>query len=197
MRVTSRHLRVRLVTGFARVGSEGAREGARVLKTLAAEHDAVAELLPRVVARTPTTLPTYLPDLAEDTYVHGISALADALELLEFADGPQRQRLQDELDEVEARLDRSHVDDRTRSRDEDRRASHRRLLARHDQARQRAHDLVFEAERCTTALAETRVELASVRADDTEIDADGVVQTLQDTIQRVRDVQDAMRMLGE
>ena len=55
---------------------------------------------------------------------------------------------------------------------------------------------MFEAERCTAALAEARIELASVRAGDTRVDVDAVVETLEDTIRRVQDVQDELRRLG-
>ena len=138
-----------------------------------------------------------LPDLTEETYRHGMSALSDALELFEFADGSQRRRLDAELEDIEERLEHeTYVDERTREHDEQRRASHRQLLARHDEARQRARDLLFEAERCTAALAEARIEVASVRAGDTQVDIDAVVHTLQSTIRRIRDVQDELRKLG-
>ena len=128
----------------------------------------------------------------------GMSALSDALELLRvrrrFATSPPRR---DELEDIEERLEHeTYVDERTREHDEQRRASHRQLLARHDEARQRARDLFFEAERCTAALAEARIEVASVRAGDTQVDIDAVVQTLQSTIRRIRDVQDELRKLG-
>jgi hypothetical protein len=116
---------------------------------------------------------------------------------LEFADGTQRRRLEAELVEIEDRLGLdAYSDDRARPRDEQRLRTHRQLLSRHDEARQRARDLVFEAERCTAALAEARIELASVRAGDTRDDVDAVVETLESTISRVRDVQDELRKLG-
>jgi hypothetical protein len=101
------------------------------------------------------------------------------------------------LREIEHRLERdSYPDDRERLRDEHRRASRDQLLARHAESRQRARDLIFEAERCTAALAEARIELASIRAGDTQVDVDAVVETLQETIRRVREVQDELRRLG-
>jgi hypothetical protein len=126
-----------------------------------------------------------------------MSALSDALRLLESADGPPRHRLEGELEEIEHRLaEGQYEDDGAREHDEQRLTSKRALLTRHGQARQRARDLIFEAERCASALAEARIELASVRADDTQLDADAVTQTLQETIRRVREVQDELRRLG-
>jgi hypothetical protein len=126
-----------------------------------------------------------------------MSALSDALELLEFADGPQRRRLEEELRDIQDRLERdSYSENRERTRDQQRRASRDQLLTRHAESRQRARDLIFEAERCTAALAEARIELASIRAGDTQVDVDAVVETLQETIRRVREVQDELRRLG-
>ena len=169
-----------------------------MLDGLGDEFDALAELLRRSRERPSVSMSSLLPDLTEETYRHGMSALSDALELLEFADGAQRRRLEDELAEIEDRLERdAYADDRAQAA---RRAAAARrieqLLARHDEARQRARDLMFEAERCTAALAEARIELASVRAGDTQVDVDAVVETLQETIRRVRDVQDELRRLG-
>ena len=153
-----------------------------MLAGLGDEFDAIAKLLRRNRDRPSASLSSsLLPDLTEETYRHGMSALSDALELLEFADGRQRRRLEGELAEIEDRLGRdTHADERAKARDEQRRASHRRLLARHDEARQRARDLMFEAERCTAALAEARIELASVRAGDRQVDVEAVVETLRD-----------------
>lgn len=101
------------------------------------------------------------------------------------------------MSEIESRLALDdYSDERARGRDRQRHASHRQLLAHHEESRQRGCDLMFEAERCTAALAETRIELTSVRAGDTRVDVDAVVETLQETIRRVREVQNEMRRMG-
>ena len=189
--------RRQLDVAFARIDSSDAREGGTVLEGLGDEFDALGDLIQRTRERPTVSVSSLIPDLSEETYRHGMSALSDALELLEFADGPQRRRLEAELAEIEDRLALdAYPDERARARDEQRRPSHQQLIVRHDEARQRARDLLFEAERCTAALAEARIELASVRAGDTRVDVDAVVETLQTTIRRVRDVQDELRRLG-
>ena len=193
-RAESRH---RLEVEFARLDSVDARECGRVLATLGGEFDAIAELLQRGGGRLSVSMSSLLPNLSDETYRHGMSALSDALELFESADGAQRWRLEDELVEIEERLARNlPADERARIRDEQRLASHRQLLTRHEESRQRARDLMFEAERCTAAIAEAHIELASLRAGDTQVDVDAVVQALQETIRRVREVQDEFRRLG-
>jgi hypothetical protein len=189
--------RRRLETSFAALASADGRQAAVVLEGLGDEHDAIVGLLGRAGSRPSISISPLLGDLADETYRRGMSALSDALELLEFADGPQRRRLEAELSEIEDRVEAGiYDDDRSKSRDEQRLAAHRQLLARHDDARHRTRDLVFEAERCTAALAEARIEIASVRAGDTQGDVDAVVETLQSTIRRVREVQDELRRLG-
>ena len=189
--------RRRLEVGFARLATTDGREGGRVLAALGGGFDGIAELLRRADGRLSVSMSSLLPNLSDETYRHGMSALSDAVELFESADGGQRRRLEDDLIEIEERLvcDIS-ADERGRLRDEQRLASHRQLLTRLEESRQRARDLVFEAERCTAALAEAHIELASVRAGDTQVDVDAVVRTLQQTIRRVRDVQDEFRRLG-
>jgi hypothetical protein len=164
---------------------------------LSDEFEAVAEVVGRSDSGSPANLAALLPDLAQETYGHGMSALSDAVDLLEFAEGPGHRRLVSELEEVERRLAAdAYPDERARSRDRERLTSHRQLLDRHGEARQRACDLLFEAERCSTALAEARIELAAARASGVHGDVDTVVQTLQATIRHVREVQDELRRLG-
>ena len=189
--------RRRLAVGFSRVATTDGRECGRVLTALGSEYDTIAELLRRGDERQQMAISSLLPNLSDETYRHGMSALSDALELFESAEGGQRRRLEDDVIEIEDRLSRNvSADERGRMRDEQRLASHHQLLARLEESRQRARDLVFEAERCTAALAEAHIELASVRAGDTQIDVNAVVQTLQQTIRRVRNVQDEFRKLG-
>jgi Protein kinase domain len=195
--LTRADARARLESQFAGLESDDADEGARVLAALGDTFEAVTEVVRRGHTGTPENLATLLPDLAQETYDHGMSALSGAVELFEFAGGQGHRRLVIELEEVERRLAAdAYTDSRARSRDQDRLTSHRQLLDRHREAHQRACDLMFEAERCSTALAEARIELASARRSGVHGDVDTVVHTLQATIRHVREVQDELRSLG-
>jgi serine/threonine-protein kinase len=188
--------RRRLQQGFSLITSEAGDQGETVLAGLGDEFDAIAMLLERSTGQTSASL-TVVPNLTEEAYRHGMSALSRALELLEIADGPQRRRIEGELAEIDDRLERdAHADERAKARDDERQADRRRLLGRLDDTRGRAGDLMYEAERCATALAVTRLEIASLRADDTHGAVGAVVETLETAIQRVRDVQDELRRLG-
>ena len=189
--------RRRLDAGFERLTSDDGRVSGQVLRSLGDEYDLIVELLRRSGGRPAISMASLLPDLSDETYRQGMSALSDALELFESAEGAQRRRLEDETAEITTRLRRNlYADDRERPRDEQRLSSHFQLLARHNASRQRARELVFVAERCRDALTEARIELASLRAGEAQVDVDAVVQTLQETIRRVRDVQDEFRRLG-
>jgi len=190
-------IRQRLLQGFDRLRSDEASEAAHALRGLALEFDSTTDLLERSRKDSSSILPSLLPGLIEDAYRIGVSALSDALLRFESTEGPNVERLRNQLAEREERLDRNaYADERVRRRDEDGRKSDVRLLALHDEMRQGGCDLVSEAERCTTALTEARIELASARPGDTHVDVDAVVQTLEHTIQRVRDVQNELRRLG-
>jgi serine/threonine protein kinase len=186
-----------VTAGFAALATDESRNGLRIVSALRAEYDAMSRLVEREAARVPSNLATLLPDLTADAYGHGMSALSDALELLQLAEGPEHRRLLGELHDVERRLaGDAYDDDRARARDEQRRDTRRQLVLRHAEGRARAGDLMFEAEQCTTALAEARVELASSGAGDQHADVDTVVRNLQTTIRNVRELQEELRQLG-
>lgn len=189
--------REHLASGLTALDTGEGRNGLRLLHALGAEFDAMASLAGRDSGRVPANLAALISELVTDTYTHGMSALSDALELLQFAEGPEHRRLLTELHEIERRLvTGNYPDDRSRDRDEQRRDSRQQLLRRHAEGQQRAGDLMFEAEQATTALAEARVELASTRGADAQVDVDTVVANLQTTIRNVRELQDELRQLG-
>lgn len=189
--------RRRLALGFGSVESSDGREGVRALHALAEELDAMEALVQRTSERPSASVSSLVPHLIDETYRHGMSALSNALELLESAEGPARRRLENGIVDIEARLSSDgYADERERARDQQRHDSNRQLLARQDESRQRARELLFEAERCAAAIAEARLELASVRAGDTQVDIDAVVQRLEQTIRRVREVQEEFRRIG-
>jgi len=190
-------LRQQLLDGFDRLGSDEASEGAQALRGLALEFDLITELLQRSNSRPSAMLPSLLPALAEEAYRSGVSALSDALERFESTEGSSHDRMRNQLAEIEERLERdAHAGEHARQRDELQRDRLARLLALQKTSRQRGCDLVSEAERCTAALTEARIELASARAGEVHLDVDAVVETIEQTIQRVRDVMDELRRRG-
>ena len=187
-------LRRTLAQGFARIGID---DGSRSVEGLTAEFDAVLDSLRHDLEGSPVSFTHILPGLAEETYRRGLSALSDALALLEVAEGPERLRLGQELEDITERLEhQSSKSGCPRSdRDEQRKASHQLRLAALDELRQRADELLFEGERCEATLHQARIELASVRAGNADRTVDSVIETLQENIRRVREVQEELRKL--
>jgi hypothetical protein len=137
-----------------------------------------------------------VPELIEETYRHGMSALSDALELFESSDGPHHRRLVQDLAQIESRLlVDEQLDIAERDRDEFRAASKRELIERAARTQERGRELVFEAERCTAAMLGARLDLAGIRVDGTQAVVDSVVDRLETTIRRVRRIQDEVRRL--
>jgi hypothetical protein len=189
-------VRDRLETGFSVLTSSTAREGTLAMDALGEAFDALRSMLDRRSERDPVSLISIVPGLAEEAYRHGMSALSNALELLESAERAGGRRPDDDLNDVQARLSANrYSSSRERTHDEQRRDMLCHTIAGREDARRRAVDLIVEAERCTAALVGARLETASVRAGDTQVSVDAVVQTLQDTIRRVREVQDEYRRL--
>ena len=194
----SREAVERLTTELAALSSDDGANGRRLLVQLIGERHAVEGLLAKNGSRLPSNLVEALSEFSGATFRQGVSALSDAVELLEFARHTDQARLDDELAHLEARLaSDTETDQRDRARDIERRDARRRLLARHDAAGEHARDLLFSVERCATALAEARVDVASALAGDSRVDVDGVVGNLQATVRHVREVQAEMRLLAD
>lgn len=188
--------RDRLTAGFAALNSDDGADAGAVLAALSEEYDAFAAEQARPTGRPPTQLTRLVGGLADEAHLDALAALADALELLQSTAGASTDRLRDELDAIQQRLATADAhDDEARRRDEQRRDARQQLLDRHESSRRRARDLTFQAERCATALAEARLELATARRDDSQGDFEVVVERLQDTIHLVRDVHDEIRKM--
>jgi hypothetical protein len=188
----------RLRAGLGDLASAEATEARQLLDQLGRELDHINALLDRGATNVPPSLVAPLSEFAEATYRQGVSALSDTLALLEFAEREEGGRVRAELARIDQRLaDGNYTDEQERTRDLERQAARRRLLARYDRARQHVRDLLFGVERCATALVEARAELASPRAGDVHVDVDAVVENLQSTIRHVGEVQAEMRMLDD
>jgi hypothetical protein len=182
-----------LAVGLAQVRSEA---GSRVLAGLTSEFEAVSQSLRDPRSDTTLSFAQILPGLAEETYMTGLSVLAQALGLFEVSESSRRQRIELELLDINDRLaDAADGDERERARNERRKHTYEETLAALDEARNGARDLLLEAERCEDTLYRTRVELASLKAGRAHVSVDAVIATLQENIRRVREVQDELRRL--
>ncbi len=59
-----------------------------------------------------------------------------------------------------------------------------------------ADQLLYQAQRCEASLHSARTELATVRTGGAKTSVDSVIQTLQERISQVKEVQDELTRLG-
>ena len=144
---------------------------------------------------------TYIPGLAEETYNQGLSVLKDGLELIQAIRSPSREKLEEEIVELEAEvasLKQEGTDlARTRARlREDRAASHRERLDMIQRQQVRAEELMHQCGQCVAALNRTRIELAGIKVEGSRTSVDAATESLRKTIEEAREVQEEMKRLG-
>lgn len=187
--------RATLTTGFKETR---VAEGHYVLRDLDFEYEHLKALIARHREADPLAL-SYLPALVDETYRQGLSVLEDAVELARATSSPKDQRLDAEIKELEARIgSASGVDDEMRRvrlwQESVAALRHRQEVI--SKERLRLEELLQHASRCETALNETRVELAALKADSWTVSVNAVLETLQKTIDQAKAVQEEMRTLG-
>ncbi len=163
-------------------------KGSRALQGLEEEFFKLCQVL-QGHGETATLSIISLPALAGETYSRGLSVLADALELIRAIHGPDRERLETEIEELEREVDSSREDESQRVLTlirEDTLASHRQRLSMLDQLQLRVDQLLHLAGRCEASLHRTRIELAAIRAGSLENRIDSAVEALQETVRRAK-----------
>ena len=141
----------------------------------------------------------HLPALAEETYRQGLSVLEDALELARTVNSADVDQLEGQAAELEMETRTLSEDGEQTTRLEMRReelAMHRELLEMIVGQTLRLDELLHQSQRCQTSLQRTRIELASIRADRSAANVDGVTESLRKTINQAREVQEEMKRLG-
>ena len=189
-----KRLREKLEEGFPSLNFP---KGARALRGLEEEFSKLRLVLEARVEATPLSIISLA--LAGETYHRGLSVLADALELMRAIHGPDRKRLEAEIEELEREAGSYREDAGQRVLtliQEDTLASHRQRLAMLDQLHLRVDQLLHLAGRCEASLHRTRIELAGIRAGGSESSIDSAVEALQETVRRAKEVQEELHRLG-
>jgi DNA-binding SARP family transcriptional activator len=188
-------VRGKLRDGFAAIACT---EGQYALKALDYEFNELKGLLARHKERDPLAV-AHLPALVNATYLQGLSVLDDALELARSVASPTNQRLESNLKDLNAKIDAAKA---KAGADEQiklwraKASSDRQRLDLVDQQRLHLQQLLQQSDRCEGALQQTRMELASLKADASSVSVDSVLETLQKTIDQAKAIQEEMRKLG-
>jgi DNA-binding SARP family transcriptional activator len=188
-------LRSELRDGF---GAISCTEGQYALKSLDYEYNELKGVLGRHKERDPLTI-AHLPALTDETYLQGLSVLDDALELARSVSSPTNQRLETDLKELDAKIEaakgKAGADEQIKLW-RAQAGSDRQRLDLVGQQRLHLQRLLQQSDRCEGALQQTRMELASLKADASSGSVDSVLETLQKTIDQAKAIQEEMRKLG-
>ena len=190
-----KHMREFLRGGFSKVNSD---TGLKVLQELVYEYEQLQPVLSRRKETDPLSV-VHIPALAEETYRQGLSVLEDALELTRAIYLPDVQRLEAEVVRLEREIEALSRDGTQTARvkmREETVASHRELLDLLQQQQLRVDELLHQSDRCQASLHRTRIELAALRADSSDVSVSAVTETLRRTINHAREVQEEMKRLG-
>jgi hypothetical protein len=190
-----RRLRKVLEVGFSKINSA---EGMKALRGLVGEHELLKPALVRRdgIALLSTSL---IPSLSEETYRRGLSVLSDGLELMNAARSPGRERLKEEIAELEREVEALRGDKSQAERlriKEGTLASQRERLEMIDGLGLRVDQLLYQAHRCEASLHRARIELAAIGAGSTETSVDSVIEALKSTIHQAKKVQEDLKRLG-
>ena len=188
-------LREVLKSGFATLGFT---EGQSALKVLNEEFDQLRSAFAAGDGADPLSF-QHVARLAEETHRRGLSVLEDALELRGSVGPAERARLESEVTRLERETAETKDDEAQAERmgiKLDTLALHRQRLLLVDQMQLRLEHLLFQARRCEASLHRTRVEVAGARAGGSARAVDAVVDALQSTIQRVKEVQEELKRMG-
>ncbi len=173
-------------------------EGLKILAAMFREHEQLRAALDQRRATDPLSL-SLIPALTAEIYRRGLSVLADALELMEAIKTPGRENLEKEIfaleREVEALKDDPAQAERLRLRQENL-ASYRERLDLLHKLQLDVDRLLYQAQRCEASLHSTRIDLATIRAGSTKNSVDSVIETLQENLKQVKEVQDELKKLG-
>jgi hypothetical protein len=184
-----------LDTGFSRINSS---DGLTALQRLVYEYAQLQPLLGRKRASDSIGL-VHISASAGETYRLGLSLLHDGLELMRAVHPSERRRLESEVLKLEEKIEAV----RTGRSDEERvklmqetMSSHLERLDIMQKQLLRVEQLLHLSGRCEASLHRTRLELAALRAADSEMSVNDVTEGLRRTIDQAKEIQEELKKLG-
>ncbi len=186
-----------LQSGFANT-STSTHDGTKALQQLVYVYDRLQAVVERKKPTDPLAL-AQIPALAEGTYRQGLRILTDALHLMTAIRSPENERLEREIVEYEKELEVLKNDEceapRVKMREETI-ASHRQRLELVNQQALRVDQLLHQSEICEASLHRTHIEIAALKANGMNSRVRMVTDTLKNTINQAKEVQEEMSRLG-
>jgi hypothetical protein len=194
-RAELRQLQEALQSGFSGINAVA---GAKALNDLVREYKELQPVANRKKETDPFSI-ARISALAEETYRQGLSVLADALDLARAIDSSGKEGLETEVVEFEREIELLKGDESQAELVKIKEAtarSHKERLDMMKQQQLRVDQLLYQADRCEASLNRSRLELAALKADTSEMSVSAVIGTLRGTINQAREVQEELRRLG-
>ena len=185
--------RAELLAGF---GNINYAEGLKAVTNLSEQFEQLQTTLVAQRETNPYTLPLF-SGLIVDTFKQGLSVLSDALDMIKTIHSSDL-RLKKEFADLEIEIadlsGKEKESERLRIKKETL-ASHKQRLDLLDRLQLRVEQLIYQAGLCEASLHRTRIELSALRAQGSEGGIKTLTETLQETIQDVKEAQEELRRL--
>lgn len=175
-----------------------AAEGLNTLHSMNHEYEALKPVL-RSGKEIDLLSISNLEAMVKATYFRGLSLLEDVFELERAISSTDHTKLQLEITELQRRVaaDAGDSDGRDRlDQVKERIVSNQERLQMVRELKQRVDELLYQAKRCEASLGKTRIELAVLKADASEIGVSEVIEALRKTIDRAKEVQEELKQIG-
>ena len=184
-----------LEAGFSQINSS---DGLSALQRLVYEYAQLQPLLDRKRAADSIGL-IHISASVGETYRIALGLLYDALELMRAVSPSESRRLEVEILDLEKRIEALRTDKSQTERVRLMQATMNSNLERLDimqKQRLRIEKLLHLSGRCEASLHRTRMELADLKAADSEINVNDATERLRRTIEQAKEIQEELKKLG-
>jgi hypothetical protein len=190
-----KQLREATQSGLSKINSS---KGLKAMEELVYEYKELQHILDHKKETDPLSF-AHIPVLAEETYRQGLSVLADVLEIAYVIHSSDKERLGKEKEKLEREIGSLEADGTQEALVRIKKAtvaSHKERLDMIKQQELRVDRLLYQCDRCEASLHRTRIELASLKTESSETSVSAVTETLQETINQAKEVQEELKRLG-
>ncbi len=184
-----------LEAGFSEVN---AAEGLNILRSLDQEYRFVRLILKSGKEIDLLSIAN-LDSMVKETYFRGLSVLEDVLELERAIRFTDQAQLESEIAALQKKAAAAGALPSQQNRVDkinERIASNQERLRSVSDLQQRVEELLYQARRCEASLGKARIELVALKADTSETGVSTVIETLNKTIGRAREVQEELKKMG-
>lgn len=175
----------------------GLTQGSSVLRRLSNEYDRLREAS-RSSDESPLSAP-HITSLVDETYRRGLSVLGSAVELARAISAPSRSEVEQDVTRLETEISAALTSDQSPERlllKEETLAMQKRQLQELDRMQLHIEELLFQARRCELSLNHARIELAAIKTGSSHSGLNTVIEALEGTVRRAKEVQEELKNLG-